>query len=193
MSITYADIQPFDVDDRTDAEIATAMAASRLTVRNIPIGDLYLAAIDWGVIVLAPGSRELSGPLIDIATNHPDAAVRAKLSRLLAALSPDSSRSIYTSSDMADAAIVGSLADQLLTADQRTELATLSGGERYADVTESDVTEAKATRAADLARAALSARLLTAYDAAQTAISEGGDAAAVKAAFDAAWAVGGGE
>lgn len=191
MSLSYtADVAPFDVDGHTDAEIATAMAASRLTVRDVPASTLYmLLTVEWGLLTVDPVTLQRSGPLVDLYQHAqtPD-ELKAGIRTLFAILGPDTSRVVATSQVSAHAQLLFAVALALqLSEDRLTVLATLHGGERYATVTEADVTAAKATYASNVARAAISATLNEATAAASTAFADGGTEQEIRAAFDAAW------
>ena len=184
--LTYADIESYIADGKTDAEIAFILEADPRTVRDIPIAVLrQYALIEWQLVYPAPGTGAPAGPLVDlhnglVAQDRPEAA--ASVWRLICQILFNTSAEAVLTASRADyATLWHELAPSILTHPEMVAaMEAVHGGRRFAGVTEADVAECR--RMHDL-----TTRLQAAYEAGVVERDNGGDAAAVKAAIDDAW------
>lgn len=186
-NLTYSDIATLVDAGKTDEEIAAALAANPLTVRDVPVATLReLVLIRWRLIFVDPVTGERSGPLIDIYSDLAEAAGvgagAANLARMIAQLMTDTGTSVVAlSTNVAYAESWWALLPSLnLSPDQLAELATLTGGRRYEGVAEADV-------AACRLRYDTHAHYEAAMSACLTAIDAGESVADCKAALIAGW------
>lgn len=146
MATTYADIKPLRDAGKTNAEIAASLLGRRWTVRAIPAADL----IDWlrenrvdGVPVARfdpSGAWEGVLPTL-VSGGTLDAAVEEGIRELLSHLRNSKSVEVGTHATDRGVLLHSIAAAAGISANQRTSLYALGGGERFADSTEAKVAE----------------------------------------------------
>lgn len=188
---TYADIESYIADGKTDAEIAGILEADPRTVRDIKVEDIRRYAIaEWGLLVLDPLTGLFTqGPLIELYKAIPPEMTAAKMqmAKFLGHLQNLSAQIVTTGSDPDHAAAWHQMEEQLalmpsdpsdpdsppvLTPERRAILHDLHGGRKFAGVTTSDVTRVRRRHLLD-----------SAILAAQSAFSRDEAAGDIEAAF----------
>jgi hypothetical protein len=187
MALTYQDIAARVEAGETAEQIATALAASGVTVRPIDLSELRYYLRDSGLLVRGI-DRPFEGGLVAVArsTSAP-AALRSGLVDLITHVYDDSKATLSTDTPeiaaRGSAMLAGLVQLGVMTPEQRTGFYSLGGGLRFADVTSETVQAAIDAQTAQEARNALSARLVAGASAGALAIEQGGDLASVRAAM----------